>query len=217
MESAKLISVQVGLPAMLPGLTPEDKEWRSAILKKQVGGPVWLGAEGLEGDAQADRRVHGGPERAANVYPSEHYEIWRATPGLETMSGGGFGENFTTLGLMEDTVCIGDVFQVGEVVVQVTQPRGPCEKLNRLWRSRDLMRRSMHEGRIGWYFAVRQQGSVCAGDSIILLERSFPEWTIARVWALQMDPSDKDALRALAEVPALGSDWRASILKKVRA
>lgn len=216
MQTARLISIQVGKAKKYPAEGENLPSWRSAIYKNPVSGPVWLGANGLEGDAQAAKSVHGGPDKAANCYPSEHYLLWRETHGLETMVGGAFGENFTTAGLLEDTVCIGDVYCAGEVIVQVSQPRGPCFKLNRRWHSTDLMDRAIHSGRVGWYFRVLQEGRVEAGQPLELVERLHPEWTIARVWALKRDPCEPDDLRALLEVPALSEDWKASIRKRLR-
>lgn len=211
----KLLSVQVGKPATYPASEDSKKEWRTAIFKNPVDGAVWVRALGLEGDGQANLKVHGGPFRAVNVYPSEHYDYWHETPGLEGMGGGAFGENFTTQGLLEDTVCIGDVYRVGEVLVQITQPRGPCNSLNRRWHNPDLMKRSAASGRVGWYLGVREEGQVRAGDTITLLERVSPGWTIARVWALTDGPTDKDALRELLEVKGLSEGWKEAVAWKL--
>lgn len=215
MQTAKLVSVQVGKTKTYPAEGENFPSWRSAIDKICVSGPVWVGVNGLEGDSQTAKNVHGGPDKAANCYPSEHYPLWRETPGLETMTGGAFGENFTTAGLLEDTVCIGDVFRAGEVVVQVSQPRGPCYKLNRRWRSADLMDRAINSGRVGWYFRVLQEGRMEAGLPLALVERPHAEWSIARVWALKRDPCSLEDLRALVAVAALSEDWKASLRKKL--
>lgn len=212
--NGQLISVQVGQPKTFPAEAPHFKQWRSAIGRLPVSGAVYLGEGGLEGDRVSDPKSHGGPFRAVNVYPAEHYEVWRLIPGLESMTCGSFGENFTTLGLLETNTCIGDVFRVGEAVVEVTQPRGPCYKLNRRWHIADLQERAEQSGRIGWYFRVRQVGMVAAGNTITRLENPFPQWTVARVWALRLDPSDQEAVRQLSECPALAEGWRASLLKR---
>jgi MOSC domain-containing protein YiiM len=216
MNEARLISVQVGQPSDFPAEGANDNGFRSAIIKNPVEGPVYLSLLGLEGDAQADQRVHGGADRAANVYPVEHYQFWRSDPALVQMTGGAFGENLTTEGLLEDTVCIGDVYRIGEATVEVSQPRGPCFKLNRRWHSDDLMERAVKNGRVGWYFRVRDPGKVSAGDAIHLLERRYTRWTIARLWALHLDSTDKDALRDLLGLPALSENWRSSVRKKLK-
>ena len=206
---SRILSIQVGPVASYPVPGQEGKTYPTAILKQPVTGPLWLGPEGLTGDAQADLKNHGGPFRAANVYPVEHYDLWRQTPGLEGMSGGAFGENFTTSGLLEETVCIGDAYILGEgAVVMVTQPRGPCYKLNRRWNTPDLEARASRLGLTGWYFGVRQPASVTPGCTIELLERPNPAWSVARVWALFRDPGDTAVLHELAQVQQLSHGWR---------
>jgi MOSC domain-containing protein YiiM len=215
MTDLRLISVQVGQPETFPPKGPNEKEFQSAINKKPVDTPVYVSLLGLDGDAQVDQRAHGGTDRAANVYPSEHYTFWRQDPALAEMTGGAFGENLTTEGLLEDVVCIGDLYRIGEVMLEVSQPRGPCFKLNRRWHSDDLMERAVQNGRVGWYFRVRQPGKLRAGDPIELVDRRYTRWTIARLWALHLDPSDKEALRDLATLPVLSESWRASVRKKL--
>jgi MOSC domain-containing protein YiiM len=212
---AKLLSVQVGAVQTMPAGWPDGQAWTSAIYKTSVDGPVYVGREGLEGDMQADRQNHGGPDRAVNFYPAEHYRVWHDTLGLANLPGGAFGENFTTNGLLEADVCIGDVFQVGEVVLEITQPRGPCSKLNRRWHVAQLMDLANESGRIGWYARVRQEGRVEAGQEIALVEHPNPEWPIARVWPLRMHLIQNPEIRALIEVPALSEDWRAMMQKKL--
>lgn len=214
-NSPYIISVQVGPVAQYPVPGQEGQTYSSGILKLPVSGPTWLGPLGLAGDAQADLKNHGGPFRAANVYPSEHYSLWRQTPGLEGMGGGAFGENFTTSGLLETTVCIGDVYRLGEeVIVTVTQPRGPCYKLNRRWNNPDLETRASQLGLTGWYFSVRQPGNVSPGDAVALLERPNPSWSVMRTWKLFRDPSDITSLREMANLPGLSDGWREWAAKK---
>lgn len=218
-QTPRILSIQVGPVQEMPPVEPGGEPWRSAILKTTVDGPLWARALGLEGDEQANHRHHGGEGQAINVYPAQHYEVWRATPGLETMTGGAFGENFTTLGLDEHTICLGDVFRVGEALVEVSQPRGPCYKLNRRWNYADLQTRAEDEYRFGWYLRVLEEGRVQAGDALEPLARPLPGWTIARVWDVTRGPLDtpeqiEDA-RALAELPALGKNWKRSLLKRL--
>ncbi len=197
------------------GVEDPAVEWRSGIVKRPVDGPVWLSTMGLEGDGQADLRNHGGPHRAVNLYPAEHYEIWRQTPGLESMSGGAFGENFTTLGLLETPACLGDAFRVGEAVVEISQPRGPCYKLDRRWKIADLSKRAEQTRRFGWYFRVLQEGRVQAGSELALLRRPYPQWSIERVWNTAHDPALRGDIPALLECPALSDGWRQSLMKKL--
>ena len=131
MTASRLLSIQVGLPkthGTEDAADPLDEQWTSAIFKQPVKGAVWLGKENLDGDEQADRVNHGGPHRAVLMYAATHYPLWQDELGLNDIPYGGFGENFTSDGLAEDTVCIGDMYAIGASVVQVSQPRSPCWK-----------------------------------------------------------------------------------------
>ena len=208
-----------------PGWGAPDT-WTSAIHKSPVDGAVWLGSEGLAGDAQADRRVHGGADKAVNVYASEHYAFWEAeglsdgqpvdVPGgrarEELTRWGAFGENFTVSGLVEIDVCIGDVFAVGDAEVQVTQPRQPCWKLARRWATRDMVLRVQRTGYSGWYFRVLREGDVRAGDAIARVSRPHPEWTVAAANdVMHHRKHDLEAARLLAACPALSASWKATL------
>lgn len=179
-----LVSIQVGKPRFLGpdvGLAhPLDHRWHSAFLKDPVAGPVMLRLANLEGDRQADPRVHGGPEMAVLAYSAEHYPLWRAELGIPEMGPGGFAENFTVSGQDEETVCIGDRYRVGGAVVQVSQPRGPCYKISYRWRRPDLLGRCEASGRHGWYLRVLEEGPVEAGQPLELLDRPNPGWTVRR-------------------------------------
>ena len=182
--SARLVSIQVGRPRLLGsdvGLPqPIDHQWRSAIFKSAIEGPVLLTATNVTGDRQADPRVHGGSEMAVLCYSADHYPLWRREMGIEEMGPGGFGENFTISGQDERSVCLGDVYEVGEAVVQVSQPRGPCYKIAYRWKRPDLLRRVEESGRHGWYLRVLREGLVEAGQAVTLTERPHPQWTVRR-------------------------------------
>jgi MOSC domain-containing protein YiiM len=129
---------------------------------------------------------------------------------------GGFGENFTTAGLLETDVCVGDVFQIGQAVVQVSQPRQPCWKLARRWRIRDLALRVQQTGRTGWYLRVLQEGTIVAGLPLTLVDRPYPEWTVAACYAvLHHRREDVGAARALAACSALSVSWRDSLRRRL--
>ncbi|MEW5769599.1 MAG: MOSC domain-containing protein [Pseudomonadota bacterium] len=194
----------------------------SAIDKQPHAGAARIGPLGLEADAQADRRHHGGPDKALHHYPREHYAPWCAElPGQAALFvPGGFGENLSTLGLTEATVCVGDVFGLGNAVLQVSQGRKPCWKLNTRFGVEDMARRVQDTGRTGWYYRVLQAGEVTAGDALALLERPCPEWPLARAWRLLYQapplPEDQDALAELAELPQLAQGWRDTARKRAR-
>ena len=216
----RLLSVQVGVPrshGTKGAADPMDRPWRTAFFKEPVEGPVRLGRLGLEGDGQADPRYHGGPEKAVLAYAASHYPLWLAELGIE-MPHGGFGENFTVAGQDERTVCLGDVYAVGEARVQVSQPRGPCWKIARRWRRKDLAARVQENGRTGWYLRVLREGTVEAGVEMEMLERAHPEWSVARVNAILFaKPLDPAALLELAGCEALTPGKRRSLRQKAEA
>lgn len=182
--TATLVSIQVGLPRSLGqevGLPQALKRpWVSAIFKEPVAGPVMLRSTNLDGDRQGDPRIHGGTEMAVLCYSADHYPEWRARLGIDEMGPGGFGENFTISGQDELSVCIGDVYEVAEARVQVSQPRGPCYKISYRWRRPDLLGMVEATGRHGWYLRVLQEGMVHPGLAVNLLERPNPGWTVRR-------------------------------------
>jgi len=141
---------------------------------------VRLGQTNLEGDRQADPRVHGGPEMAVLCYSADHYPLWREELGIAEIGPGGFAENFTISGQDERTVCIGDVYAVGPALVQVSQPRGPCYKISYRWKRPDLLGRCESNGRHGWYLRVLEEGVVEAGMQVQLRERPNPAWSVRR-------------------------------------
>lgn len=184
---------------------------RSAIAKTPVCGPVQVGALGLEGDEQGDPRVHGGPDKAVHQYAQEHCAAWRAELGaLPVLAApGAFGENLASTGMTEHSVCLGDQVRVGSVLLQVSQGRQPCWKLNdRFGGLHTLARRVQDSGRTGWYYRVLQPGSLQAGDALVLVARPFPQWTLARIAeVLYHRPLDAAVLQALAALP-LTPSWQ---------
>ena len=216
---ATIISLQVGQPRTVGGREssdPFDEVWTTGFFKLPVTDPVWLGTTNLNGDGQADLKNHGGPEKAVNVYPVEHYPYWQQVLGAVEFPFGSFGENFTTEGLLETEVCLGDIFEVGSALVQVSQPRQPCWKLARRWRRKDLALRVQESGRTGWYFRVIREGTVQAGSRLILIERPCPEWTVASANdVMHRWTDDIQAAQSLAVCPALAVRWRETLNKRV--
>ncbi len=207
-----LVSIQVGRPRVLDHEDP----WTSSIFKQPIEGSIELDLLNLAGDEQANLRVHGGPDKAVCVYSADHAAAWRREPGLEGWGPGAAGENFTVSGQTEDAISIGDTFEVGGAIVQVSQPRGPCWKLGRKWNQPDLPRRVLRSGRTGWYLRVLAPGRVEPGQSLILRERPHPEWTVTRTNAVMYDrTTDRLLVRQLAECPALAASWREGLRARV--
>ena len=154
---------------------------RTGIYKVPAGGRVRLRALGLDGDFQADPSVHGGPDKAAYVYPSEHYPYFRELLKRPDLSAGFFGENFTTEGLLEDGVSPGDVLRIGTAVVRVTTPRSPCFKLAAKAGSPAFIRAFLNSRRLGFYLSVVEEGDVGAGDPVDVVASAAGDLTLARL------------------------------------
>lgn len=183
---------------------------RSAIAKCPRQGPVLAGPEGLDGDEQGDRRVHGGPDKAIHHYPHDHYAAWRAELGPHPLleAPGAFGENISTRGVTEADLCLGDRLRLGAAVVEVSQGRQPCWKLSDRFGIADLARRVQDSGRTGWYYRVLEPGPVQAGDVLELLERPWPDWPLTRLAGLLYRRTlDRAGLVAALALPLVPS-WR---------
>lgn len=212
MVTAPIVSLQVGLPRRIDD---GGQPWTTATFKYPVLGPVALSAEGLAGDGHADLENHGGVDKAVLVYSAEHRDSWRGETFPDGLPAGAFGENFTVQGLSEATVCLGDVFDAGTARVQVSQPRQPCWKQARRYGVKDLVTQILRAGRTGWYLRVLREGEVEAGDLITLLERPYPEWTIARAnHVMHVDKLNRELSLELAACPALAPAWVRSLRKR---
>lgn len=210
----RVLSVQVGMPrehGTEGAAEPMERAWTTGFFKEPVAGPVRVGATNLEGDGQADLRVHGGPDKAVLLYAASHYPAWREELGF-AMPFGAFGENLAVEGMTEADACIGDVIDVGTARLQVSQPRGPCWKIARRWKMRDLSARVQGTGRTGWYARVLREGVLQAGDAVVLADRPHPRWTVALATELLHPDNGREAeAAALADVPELAESWRAVI------
>lgn len=178
MTEARLLSVNVSAGK---AFRLRDRDVPTGIFKEPVAGRVALSRLTLAGDVQMDRRVHGGPNQAAYVYPWEHYPFFRASLARPDLSAGFFGENFTTEGLLEDDVRVGDVLRIGSALVAVTKPRGPCFKIGLKAGSPAFVREMLESRRLGFYLRVLEEGEVGAGDRIVRVSSSPGAPTIAEV------------------------------------
>ena len=183
---------------------------RSAIDKRALTGTVSIRELGLAGDEQGDPRVHGGPDKAIHHYPFDHYPAWRGELGALPLllAPGAFGENVSTRGLDEGNVCLGDRFRLGTALLEVSQGRQPCWKLNDRFGVPDMARRVQSSGRTGWYYRVLQPGSATAGELLRLEARPHPDWSLRRLGALLFDRVlAREALLPALELPLVPS-WR---------
>ena len=207
------VTLLTGRARPLPG-----SEALSGIFKTPADRPLRLGPEGIEGDQQADRRVHGGVEKAVHHYPLDHYPLWREELGDLPALGapGGFGENISASGLTEATIAVGDVFRLGTALLQVSQGRQPCWKLNYRFEVPDMARRVQQTGRTGWYYRVLEQGVVATGNRLALIDRVVPEWTLHRLWrALYVDRLNLDELKGMAALDVLAEGWRKYAVRRL--
>lgn len=190
----------------------------SGIDKQPRAGLIRITEWGLAGDEQGDLRVHGGIDKAVHHYPFEHYASWRDEMGAHPMleAPGAFGENISTQGLTEATVCLGDRFELGDVLLEVSQGRQPCWKLNDRFGVPDMARRVQDSGRSGWYYRVLHAGHAQAGDALTLIERPHPGWPLARLAALLyqrvLDPAQLEPALELPLVPS----WRKIIERRLQ-
>jgi MOSC domain-containing protein YiiM len=214
-----LKEVFTGLPKTVgtkAAKSPMEREWTSGIFKEKVEGAVWLSKTKLEGDGQADLENHGGLEKAVFAYPLEHYRYWQQEHGISDISSGGMGENFIIDQINEGMISIGDTFQIGEAIVQVSQPRQPCWKPARRFRTKNLALLIQNTGRTGWYFRVLKEGHVEAGQPLILVENPYPQWTIEKCnEVLHAKKANFEEMRELAACDCLAPKLRDTLHKRM--
>jgi MOSC domain-containing protein YiiM len=206
-------SVQVGLPRRHGS---GARAWTTGYGKQPVRGKVRARRTNLDGDGQADRRWHGGPDMAVLAYPAAHYASWSDELRWPEIPHGAFGENLTVSGVTEDDACLGDLWRIGGATMQISEPRKPCGNISRFWNRSDLLRRVVRSGRSGFYLRVLEEGELQAGDEVLLVERPYPEWTISRAARAreQVNRRPQEA-EALLRVATLDSDWRAHVRRKL--
>jgi MOSC domain-containing protein YiiM len=202
----KLVSVNVGLPQEVIW---KGKTVTTGIFNEPVEERVKVRFFNLDGDRQADLTVHGGLDKAIYVYPVEHYEYWRGELPEMELPWGMFGENLTTVGLLEDSVNIGDRFRIGTAEVMVTQPRMPCYKLGIKFGRANMVKQFLDSRLTGFYFSVLQEGEVGVGDAMELISRDENNVTVADITRLYVRQSDDlQMLQRAAQVKALPDGWR---------
>jgi MOSC domain-containing protein YiiM len=213
----KLVSVNTGLPQEV---TWHGRSVTTGIFKQAVEGRITLRKLNLDGDRQADLSVHGGEHKAVYCYPIAHYDYWRKElPGRE-LPLGTFGENFTTDGMREESVHVGDQFSVGSAEVVATQPRLPCYKLGVRFQADDMVKRFLASGRTGFYLAVTREGEVGAGDEITVIARepnAVPVSEITRLYiAKRYSDDDVTCAQRALQVEALPEGWKAYFRERLQ-
>jgi len=208
--SSEIESLNIGLPKkeIFQGV-----EITTGICKSPVSGPLRLTRTGFEGDGVADQIHHGGPDKAVCVYSSGHYAYWEDVLGMK-LPHAAFGENMTVSNMEEDQVCIGDIFQVGTALVQVSQPRQPCKTLAARYGRKDLVKRVVDSGRTGFYFRVLEEGVAEKGTAIIVKERDPHQITVSFAnHVFHHNKHNRKMIMQVLAVEALSTSWRQSFVK----
>jgi MOSC domain-containing protein YiiM len=208
-----LISLQVGVPRIV---AQDGQEVLTGIFKAPVDKRIRMRELNLDGDRQADLSVHGGQNKAVYAYPSENYPFWKKELPEIDFPWGAFGENLTTSGLLEKTVCIGDRFTIGTAEVVVTQPRLPCFKLNLKFDREDMVKRFLASRRSGFYLRVLREGEVGAGDEIIPVHQDENRVSVLDALLLHLHESHSSELRSRAlRAEYLSPSWRKEFSEQV--
>lgn len=203
--------VMVGRPRLFRG------EEQSAIFRHPVAGPVAIEPLGLDGDEVADKLHHGGLEMAVHHYPHDHYPFWHEFLGGHDLlrARGAFGENITTDGLTEEDICIGDRLRLGSALVEVSQGRQPCWKIDHKFQRKGITAKVVETARTGWYYRVIEPGQVEEGDALELVERAHEGWSVARVFkALFHKGTSTRELVEVASLDRLNQKWRERALER---
>ncbi|QUR94953.1 MOSC domain-containing protein [Macrococcoides canis] len=212
----KVQAMFIGKPKQLGDAYAMDKmqqAWVSAINRDRVDGG-FVDVLGFNGDEVADKKHHGGVDKAVFCYPYVHYELWRNELNID-IDAGGFGENLCVTDMDESTVCLGDVYEIGSARLQVTQPRKPCWKPARKHGELELSRITEENGRTGWYFKVLVPGEINEGEEIRLVERLHNTWSIARCNDVMHRSTDMSEVKEMSELPELAETWKVSLQKKL--
>ncbi len=189
------------------------KEVNTGICKKPVPGPLNLKKTGFDGNGVADLKHHGGYDKAVCVYSTNHYSYWEEVLGTK-LPPAAFGENLSVSNLSEDNICIGDIFEAGTAIVQVSQPRQPCKTLAARYGRSDLIKMVVDSGRTGFYFKVLREGQVKREDKLLLMEKDLNEITVSFAnYILHHDRKNRDGIEKVLAVPALSESWQKSFQK----
>ena len=216
---AKIISIQIGSVITVGDKDSTEfltKEYTTASYKQKVDGAVDVTKLSIVGDSVADTIHHGGVDKAIFVNSIFNYQSWKKFLDKDELPAAALGENLTVEGIDESTVCIGDIYQIGGVKVEVSQPRQPCWKISRRWEHNDFMKEIYNSGRTGWYFRVLEEGSFKAGDTIELVSQISDKITILEANKALRDPKNHLELsNRLLSIDILAKAWYSSLKQKL--
>jgi len=208
----ELLAISLAEPKQV---TYDDRLISTGIYKEPVEGPVKASAFGLEGDVQVDLKNHGGKDKAIYVYTVENYRFWERELKKLPLPFGQFGENLTVSGMSDEAVHIGDIFQIGKIVAQISQPRVPCFKLGIKMGDPSFVNVFLTSGRTGFYFRVLEEGEVCPGDKIILLQEDEERLNIQdAMLAIVKGPRQQEIIEKALRIKALSQSWQESLEKR---
>ncbi len=209
----KLISLNVGQSAEVEF---NGKTFSTAIFKCPVSGRRPVGTRGVEGDQQADLKHHGGTDKAVFVYAHDYYAHWAQVLDRNDLTPGIFGENFTVSGLTDDQVQVGDVYRVGEAVIQVSQPRAPCYKLSARLNDATIPEAYLKSGMVGFYVRILEAGTVAAGDAIDVVRRAENSMTVRELSQLyHFDHENMAEMRRALQIASLADAWREPLQQRL--
>ncbi|MCT1541469.1 MULTISPECIES: MOSC domain-containing protein [Lysinibacillus] len=207
-----IYTLTVGMPKELV-----DSKGRSMItgIEKQRVQEVYLSSQGFEGDEVADKKHHGGPDRAVCLYPAEHYIQWEQELG-KTLPVAAFGENLTVTNMLESDVCIGDIYKIGDAVIQITQGRIPCSTIDRYTEANTLLKRLIETGYTGFLARVLEEGTICADSTIELVEKHPARISVLYCNEVYFKNNDAIAMKQIQAVDALAEDWKEKLEKRIQ-
>ncbi|MDO5046292.1 MAG: MOSC domain-containing protein [Campylobacter sp.] len=193
-----------------------NKIWQSAIFKTATNNEIYADKFGFHGDEVADKRHHGGAEKAIFANSYENYPAWSEFLGLKNLPFGAMGENLTVSGMHENEVCIGDIHKIGSLVLQVSQPRKPCFKLSKRWMNAGVAKEIFRSGLSGWYYRVLEAGACKAGDKVQVVQKDKTSMSVMEVNRLFYSPKDDmNLMDKFMSLDSLSSGWKEDIIKRL--
>ena len=213
MQSAIIQSINIG---KIKKLNHANGSVQSGIFKKPIKNVISITQSGIEGDHQADLKAHGGPDKVVCVYPVEHNNWWLEEFGI-TFVAGSAGENFSSYGLTEQNVCIGDQYKIGSAILEVSQPRQPCYKLAARHGDKAIAKQVQQAGKTGFYFRCIESGKSQVGDKILLVNRPNPEFTIERAnHLMHIDKMNIELMHKFVNLETLSESWKKYFNKRIK-